>query len=88
MGSIACAGVVLVFVAWAFARRRTLRRWWRTKACPHPDCVGRLPANPLCVPGYDYVFEKEQCELCQGWVLYDKGITFGGSYRRIRGPNP
>lgn len=78
------AGPLLLFVL--YGRRRAIRRWWKTKACPHPDCVGRLPAEPLSMPGYDHVFEKEQCEVCQNWVLWKSMKTgFLGGYVRVKG---
>lgn len=78
------AGVVFLFLAaWAFARRRSIRRWWRTKPCPHPDCVGRLSANPLRQNhAWEYVYAPEVCEVCQGRVIFVRG-AFLSEYDRL-----
>lgn len=87
MTAIVWAGFALLLLAWAFARRRSIRRWWRTKPCPHPDCVGRLPAEPLTIPGVHNYYAKEQCEVCQNWVQWDSTKVGGviGGYIRVKG---
>lgn len=86
MSHLIWAGVFLLLVAWAFGRRRSLRSWWRTKACPHPLCTNRLPANPLRKSErWEYIFEPEQCEACQGWVIFVKDIPLS-RYDRIKKP--
>jgi len=82
MGPIVWAGVFHLLLAWVFARRRSIRRWWRTKACPHPDCVGRLPAEPLHT-GYAG-YHKEQCEVCQNWVQWDTSRIPIAGYNRVK----
>lgn len=83
MSHIVWVGVALLVLAWVFARRRTLLRWWRTKPCPHLDCPGRLPAMPI----HDWAtnpptYPVEQCATCLGWVGW---LSAKKAYTRVKG---
>lgn len=81
MSDIIWAGAGLLLLAWAFARRRSIRRWWRTKACPHPNCIGRMPATPV---HHDWsTYALEQCEVCQNWCGW---ASFDSSWKRWKAP--
>lgn len=77
-----CLWTLLVGLLLLLRNRRAVRRWWRTRACLTPDCVGRLPAEPLHDKGE---FVPEQCEICEGWVKWSNSSMFGG-YIRVRTP--
>ncbi|AGC43284.1 hypothetical protein MYSTI_01955 [Myxococcus stipitatus DSM 14675] len=64
--------------------RRAVSRWWRTRACPTPGCVGRLPAEPLH-KGDRYV--PEQCDVCEQWVKWEYSATSRSGYIRVTPPD-